>query len=61
MRFRIELSGLTTLKFVLERRRRTKVFLWFHTEWWEHVGYFEKIEEARARYEELKDLPEYLE
>lgn len=45
-------------QFILERRRTDNG--WLGRKHWEHVSFYETREEARAHYELIKDLPEYL-
>lgn len=58
------MDGLMRKCFKVDLRKYYTCFpvaLYVKTRWsWRELEYFETVEAARARYEQIKDLPEYL-
>lgn len=46
--------------YELERRETRKRWPWGTKTWWRHISFHKSREEARAHYELIKELPEYL-
>jgi hypothetical protein len=59
-RFKIDCRGTYNFPYELYRLD-PQGGLWWTRHDWKFIGCYATIEEARAHYEKIKDLPEYLE